>query len=124
LEKVLKCYLTGKSENYKTVRKPHRLRQTINQQEGVLYEHRQSDFQGNHPLKTRRYRSAIKVLEEKLMPYLIALTPSQRLELPKMSDKTLPFVEKIKEYFVTAPEFIPAFTIPPSSAKTLTSTPC
>jgi len=53
--------------------------------------------------------AAIKVLEEKLMPYLVALTPSQRLELPKMSDKTLPFVEKIKEYFVTAPEFIPAF---------------
>ncbi len=53
--------------------------------------------------------AAIKVLEEKLMPYLTALTPTQRLELPKMSDKTLPFVEKVREYFNTAPEFIPAY---------------
>jgi len=53
--------------------------------------------------------AAIKVLEEKLVPYLVALTPAQRHDLPKMSDKTLPFVEKVKEYFTTAPEFIPAF---------------
>ncbi|MFA4921783.1 MAG: hypothetical protein WC611_06630 [Candidatus Neomarinimicrobiota bacterium] len=53
--------------------------------------------------------AAIKVLEEKLMPYLTALTPAQRKSLPKMSDKTAPFVDKVKEYFTTAPEFIPVF---------------
>ena len=44
-----------------------------------------------------------------LKPYLIALTPDQRKEIPKMSDKTLPFVEKITEYCQSAPQFVPAF---------------
>ncbi len=29
-----------------------------------------------------------------LQPYLIALTPEERRTIPKMSDKTVPFVEK------------------------------
>lgn len=44
-----------------------------------------------------------------LEPYLIALKPKERQEIPKMSDKTLPFVEKIKEYCQSAPQFVPAF---------------
>ena len=44
-----------------------------------------------------------------LKPYLIALTPDQRKEIPKMSDKTLPFVEKVTEYCLTAPQFVPVF---------------
>jgi len=38
--------------------------------------------------------NAIRTLEEKLPPYVVALTPAQRRDLPKMKDKTLPFVEK------------------------------
>ena len=44
-----------------------------------------------------------------MQPYLIALKPSERQELPKMSDKTLPFVEKITEYCQSAPQFVPAY---------------
>lgn len=44
-----------------------------------------------------------------LHPYLIALSPEQRRTIPKMSDKTLPFVEKTLEYCQTAPQFAPPF---------------
>jgi hypothetical protein len=44
-----------------------------------------------------------------LKPYLIALTPEDRKELPKMSDKTTPFVEKALEYAKSNPEFAPAY---------------
>jgi len=52
---------------------------------------------------------AIATLEEKLMPYLIALTPDQRREYPKVKDKTLPFVEKVSDYVDSTPEFVPGF---------------
>ena len=44
-----------------------------------------------------------------LQPYLIALTPEERQTIPKMSDKTLPFVEKTLEYCETAPQFAPPY---------------
>lgn len=44
-----------------------------------------------------------------LKPYLIALTPDQRRELPKMSDKTIPFVEKTLDYTISDPQFAPPF---------------
>jgi len=40
---------------------------------------------------------------------LIALTPKERTELPKMSDGTLPFVQKCLSYFQSNPEFAPPF---------------
>lgn len=44
-----------------------------------------------------------------MQPYLIALTPEERRTIPKMSDKTLPFVEKTLEYCQTAPQFAPTY---------------
>jgi hypothetical protein len=44
-----------------------------------------------------------------LKPYLIALTPTERTEIPKMSDGTLPFVQKCLGYCQTNPEFAPSF---------------
>jgi hypothetical protein len=44
-----------------------------------------------------------------LQPYLIALTPEERRTIPKMSDKTIPFVEKSVEYCQTAPQFAPPY---------------
>jgi hypothetical protein len=45
----------------------------------------------------------------KLQPYLIALTPAERQAIPKMSDKTLPFVEKTLDYCISAPQFAPSY---------------
>jgi len=44
-----------------------------------------------------------------LQPYLIALSPEERRTIPKMSDKTMPFVEKTLEYCETAPQFAPPY---------------
>jgi len=40
---------------------------------------------------------------------LIALSNEERRGLPKMGDKTIPFVEKVIEYASSNPEFIPSF---------------
>lgn len=52
---------------------------------------------------------SLKTINEVLSPYLLALTPQERQNLPKMSDKTFPFVEKSLEYCKSNPEFAPAY---------------
>ncbi|MBN7816650.1 hypothetical protein J0A69_14470 [Algoriphagus sp. YJ13C] len=44
-----------------------------------------------------------------LAPFLIALTPDDRRTIPKMSDGTRPFVEKVMDYVVSEPQFLPPF---------------
>ncbi len=53
--------------------------------------------------------SAIGTIKTKLTPHLIALRPDERKELPKMSDKTIPFVNKVLSYASSNPEFLPPF---------------
>jgi len=48
-------------------------------------------------------------VETALKPYLIALTPEERRTIPKMSDKTVPFVEKTLDYSQSDPQFAPPF---------------
>lgn len=45
-----------------------------------------------------------------LKPYTIALTPTERQEIPKMGDGTEPFVQKCLDYCQSNPEFAPAFS--------------
>jgi hypothetical protein len=52
---------------------------------------------------------ALKTIDAILKPYLVALTPAERQALPKMSDKTTPFVEKCLEYAQTNPQFAPSY---------------
>jgi hypothetical protein len=54
---------------------------------------------------TQRISEAIGLLN----PYLIALTPVERHDLPKMSDGTQPFVQKCLDYCQANPEFAPAY---------------
>jgi hypothetical protein len=56
--------------------------------------------------------AAIEVLRLELEPYLIALTPKERKTIPKMSDKSQAFVEKIVLYLNSNPEFAPPFLNP------------
>ena len=51
----------------------------------------------------------LKELKSKLEGRLIALQPKERHELPKMSDKTLPFVEKVVDYVDAHPGFAPFY---------------
>lgn len=51
----------------------------------------------------------IKQVQEKLNPYLIALTPEERQSRPKMSDGTSPFVQKCLEFCSSDPQFAPPY---------------
>jgi hypothetical protein len=54
--------------------------------------------------------SHLAALEALLKPYVQTLTPEERHDLPKMSEKTISFVSKIStNYTGTNPEFTPAF---------------
>ena len=44
-----------------------------------------------------------------LKPYLLALTPAEKQELPKMGPKTLNFVEKSHAYAHENPELVPPY---------------
>ncbi len=46
---------------------------------------------------------------ESLSPYLIALTPTERRKMAKMSDKSVSFVEKNLEYSGSASQFTPQY---------------
>jgi len=50
----------------------------------------------------------VKEMEEKL-PFVINLTPEEIRSLPKMGDKSIPFVEKAMEYAARFPQFLPAY---------------
>lgn len=51
----------------------------------------------------------LKEVKTLLQPFMEALTPDERRTLPKMSDKTVAFVEKVNLYTKNNPEFAPAF---------------
>jgi len=53
--------------------------------------------------------TAIQTLVSILEPKLITLTPEERMEMPKMGDKTVSFVEKAIEYAQEYPQYMPAF---------------
>lgn len=57
----------------------------------------------------KKVTDALKIVEDTLKPYLIALTPTERKKNLKMGDKTIPFVEKVAEYAKSNPEFVPVF---------------
>ena len=43
------------------------------------------------------------------LPFLISLTTQERMELPKLGEKTVGFDEKCVSYMQTSPEFLPGF---------------
>ncbi len=51
----------------------------------------------------KKINEALKTAQETLKPYLVALTTEERRTLPKMSDRTTPFVEKALGYAQTNP---------------------
>ncbi len=48
-------------------------------------------------------------IEEAIGGQLISLTNKDRVQLPKMSDGTIPFVEKVISYAKSSPEFLPPY---------------
>jgi len=54
-------------------------------------------------------KAHIEDAAELLKPYLVALTPTERQEIPKMGPKTLNFVEKAHEYAHDNPNLVPNY---------------
>ncbi len=50
-----------------------------------------------------------KAISDLLKPHMVALTNEERRQMPKMSDKSVPFVEKALQYAKKYPELVPAF---------------
>ena len=61
------------------------------------------------PADLQAIKDAIAVLQAKLSPLLLALTPEQRKKRNKMGEASKPFVEKVLEYAISNPQFLPAF---------------
>jgi len=59
----------------------------------------------------------LKECAELMQPYFISLGAEERKTLPKMSDKTVPFVDKVLSYIETNPEFAPAYMDAPELKK-------
>ncbi len=54
-------------------------------------------------------QDAVQVLQDKLLPHLITLSADDRIELPKMGDKTVSFVRKATDYARSDAQLRPAY---------------
>jgi hypothetical protein len=61
------------------------------------------------PADLQAIKAALQQIQALLAQHVIALTPEQRKTIPKMSDGTEPFVDKVMDYAVNNSEFLPAF---------------
>jgi hypothetical protein len=50
--------------------------------------------------------SLVVQLKEALAPYIVALTTEEIKSIAKMGDKTVAFVDKVRDYTVSNPEFV------------------
>jgi hypothetical protein len=61
------------------------------------------------PADLQKVNDAVKTITETLAQYVVALTPAQRRQNPKMGDGTLAFVKKAAHYAETNPEVYPPY---------------
>jgi hypothetical protein len=54
-------------------------------------------------------QTKINEVKTLLAPYIVALTPSERHELPKMGEKTISFVEKAYDFAKQNPNLVPPY---------------
>jgi len=64
-------------------------------------------------------KAALEVLTTKLLPHLKTLSPEERMELPKMGNKTISFVQKTLEHCKENPELVPNYVNVDELAKDL-----
>lgn len=60
---------------------------------------------------------ALKTIKSVLAPYLVTISTDERQTLPKMNEKTVPFVKKVLEYAESHPEFAPSYVSVPELQK-------
>jgi len=62
--------------------------------------------------KLEEIRNAIKVIEDDVLPQMIALSAAERRALPKLKDKSIAFVQKTIDYTDTESRFVPSYMDP------------
>jgi len=60
-------------------------------------------------VEVSQIRAAIETLVNLLAPKLVALNAEEKRRLSKISDDSIPFNEKVAQYVVSNPEFVPMF---------------
>jgi hypothetical protein len=71
------------------------------------------------PADVQAIRDAVQVLQDKLVPHLVALNTDDILQLPKMGPKTVDFVTKALDYSDKHPSLRPSFIDEAEFAKDL-----
>jgi hypothetical protein len=61
------------------------------------------------PEQRGKCREALQTLQDMLQPSLVALSPTDRQELPKMGDKSVAFVEKTMQYGIEHTDLVPCY---------------
>lgn len=57
----------------------------------------------------KKILNALILASSTLKPYLVTLTPGERQELPKMTDRAVPFVQKALEHAQKNTDFMPSY---------------
>ena len=70
----------------------------------------------------QRVVDALKTIQQDLTPYLHPLTPEERQGIVKMGDKSVAFMEDIRDYGTATPGFVPSFIDFPSLKEDLVAT--
>ena len=60
---------------------------------------------------------ALNTVKTVLKPYLVSISTEERQTLPKMNEKTVPFVKKVLDYAGSHPEFAPSYLSVPELKK-------
>ena len=61
------------------------------------------------PETLQAVKDALQQIQSMMAPYVVALTPEQRKEIPKVNDGTEPFMGKVVEYSAANAQFLPAY---------------
>jgi len=56
--------------------------------------------------------AALKTIKTVLKPYLLTISTAERQQLPKMSERSVPFVRKVLDYTESHGEFAPSYLDP------------
>jgi hypothetical protein len=59
--------------------------------------------------KLQTIKGLVEQLKTELAPYVTTLTEEERMSVLKLGDKSVAFVNKVKDYTVSNPEFVPPF---------------
>jgi hypothetical protein len=71
--------------------------------------------------KLQTIKGLVDQLKTELAPFVITLTNEERMTVLKLGDKSVAFVNKVKDYAISNPEFVPPFLSVPDLVTDITA---